>query len=189
MANSPQSDNPTAFLKDLRQSRRFLDRPVPEAIVDDLLEVARWTGSAKNTQPWEFIVVEDPATKQALAGAGDYTAFLANVAVAIAIVLDGAAPRSEAYDEGRVSERLMLAASLHGLGSGTGWFGTREAQERARDILGVPQDRHVWSAVGLGYVDTSAPQRATSVGGGRKPLAELMSYGWYGVRRRENVQG
>ncbi|MBA3276256.1 MAG: nitroreductase family protein [Chloroflexia bacterium] len=185
MAATNQADETIAYLKSLRQSRRFLDKPVPQEIVDDLLEVARWTGSSKNTQPWEFIVVDDLATKKALSEAGAFTAFLANVAVAIVIVLDGAAPRSEAYDEGRVSERIMLAASRHGLGSGTGWFGTDEAQDKARDILGIPPHRHVWSAVGFGHVDTAAPQRATSVAGGRKPLEEIVSYGPSGDRQKE----
>jgi nitroreductase len=129
-------------------------------------------------------VVDDQATKQALSEAGMFTQFLANVAVAIVIVLDGKAPRSEAYDEGRVSERIMLAARHLGLGSGTGWFSGDEPQARVRQILGIPADRHVWSAVGVGYVDESAPQRSASLQGGRKPLDEIVSYGRYGERTR-----
>ncbi len=169
-------------LKDLRQSRRFLDTPVPPEVVADLLEVARWTGSAKNTQPWEFIVVEDRETNVALAGMGQFAGFLDNVALSIVIVLNGTSPRSEAYDEGRVSERLMLAADHHGLGSGTAWFSTPEGKDQVRALLGIPADRDVWSAVGFGYVDTAQPQRATAVGGGRKPLTEIVSYGRYGDR-------
>jgi len=172
-------------LTGLRQSRRFLDRPVPPEIVETLLEVARWTGSAKNGQPWEFVVVDDRATNTALAAAGQFTQFLDNVALSIAIVLPVAASRSVAYDEGRVSERLMLAADHLGLGSGTAWFSTPEAQDQVRSLLGIPPDLVAWSAVGFGYTDTSAPQRASSVGGGRKPLAELASYGRYGARRNE----
>lgn len=184
MATINQRDAYIESLKGLRQSRRFLDKAVPRDIVDQLLEVARWTGSAKNTQPWEFIVVDDRATNTVLSEAGQFTQFLDNVALSIVIVLNGASPRSEAYDEGRVSERLMLAADHVGLGSGTAWFSTPDAQEKVRHLLGIPADRHVWSAVGFGYVDTSAPQRATSVGGGRKPLDEIVSYGQYGARSR-----
>ncbi len=182
MTATKQSDDSIAVLKNLRQSRRFLDKPVPQEIIDDLLDVARWTGSAKNTQPWEFIVVEDRVTNTTLAGAGQFTQFLDNVALSIVIVLNGASPRSEAYDEGRVSERLMLAADHHGLGSGTAWFSTPDAQDTVRQLLGIPADRHVWSAVGFGYVDTSGPQRASSLGGGRKPLGEIVSYGHFGER-------
>lgn len=182
MSATKQPDDTIAFLKNLRQSRRFLDKPVSKEIVQELLDVARWTGSAKNSQPWEFVVVDDRATNTSLSEAGQFTQFLDNVAVSIVIVLNGASPRSEAYDEGRVSERLMLAADHVGLGSGTAWFSTPDAQHTVRQLLGIPADRHVWSAVGFGYADPSAPQRATSVGGGRKPLAEIASYGRYGER-------
>jgi nitroreductase len=98
------------------------------------------------------------------------------------IVLHGVAPRSEAYDEGRLSERLMIAADSFGIGSGTGWFSTDDAKQRVREILNIPQDRDVWQAVAFGYPDPTQSQRATSAAGGRKPLEELVSYGRYGNR-------
>jgi nitroreductase len=165
-------------LRGLRQSRRFLDKPVPAEDLATILEIARWTGSAKNTQPWEFIVVDDHAMNVKLSETAPFTGFLANVPLSIVIVLNGES-RSVPYDEGRVSERIMLAAQALGLGSGTGWFGTPESQAAVRDLLGIPNDKVAWSAVGLGYTDTSQPQSTLS---GRKPLAELVSYGHYGNR-------
>jgi len=173
-----------SWLRALRQSRQFVDQTIPADVLDDLLEVARWTGSSKNSQPWEFIVIDDRDMLRRLSEQGAFTGFLANAALVILIVLDGNAPRSEAYDEGRVSERLMLAARAHGLGSGTGWFSTDDAQNGARELLGIPADRHVWSAVAFGYTDETAEQRASSVSGGRKPLAEIVSHGRYGQRDR-----
>jgi len=169
------------FLRSLRQSRRFTDKPVPREVLDDLLEVARWTGSAKNSQPWEFVVVEDRETLRQIAQAGAYAGFLEGVALAVVIVLNGTSPRSEAYDEGRVSERLMLAGRLHGLGSGTGWF-SDDGPDRVKALLGIPADRHVLSAVGFGYVESSALRVPVGVDLGRKPLQEIVSYGTYGTR-------
>jgi nitroreductase len=165
-------------LRGLRQSRRFLDTPVPAADLTTILEIARWTGSAKNTQPWEFIVVEDKAMNVKLSETEQFTAFLANVPLSIVIVLNGDS-RSVSYDEGRVSERIMLAAQALGLGSGTGWFGLPESRETVRELLGIPADKVAWSAVGLGYTDVGQQQSTLS---GRKPLAELVSYGHYGKR-------
>lgn len=170
------------WLRTLRQSRQFVDQTVPADVLDDLLEVARWTGSAKNTQPWEFIVIDDREMLRRLSDQGAFTQFIAGAALAIVIVLDDNAPRSEAYDEGRVSERLMLAGKAHGLGSGTGWFSTDEAQTGVRTLLGIPEGKDIWSAVAFGYVDESATQRASSTSGGRKPLAEIVSYRRYGER-------
>lgn len=171
------------FLRGLRQSRRFTDQPVPPDVLDDLLEVARWTGSAKNSQPWKFIVVEDRETLARIAQAGQFSGFLAGVALAIVIVLNGTSPRSEAYDEGRVSERLMLAGRLHGLGSGTGWFSS-EGADGIKALLRIPGERHVLSAVGFGYVENEAERMPSGVDRGRKPLAEIVSYGAYGTRTR-----
>ncbi len=169
------------FLRTLRQSRRFTDEPVPNDVLHDLLEVARWTGSAKNSQPWEFIVVQDRETLGRIAQAGQFSGFLGGVALAIVIVLNGSSPRSEAYDEGRVSERLMLAGRLHGLGSGTGWFGG-EGSDGVKALLHIPSERHVLSAVGFGYVENEAERMPTGVDRGRKPLTEIVSYGAYGTR-------
>ena len=172
----------TQQLRSLRQTRRFTDRAVPDEIVDDLLDVARWTGSSKNTQPWHFIVVTDPDDRQQLSGAGQFAGFLAGAPLVIVIAMAGQSPRSEPYDEGRVTERIMLAADDHGLGSGTGWFapGT-EGEDRVKDLLGIPSEMVVRQAVGIGYPD-DADQRATSVSGGRRPFDEVVSRGRFGSR-------
>lgn len=181
MSSTPEADSVIKSLTGLRQSRRFQNTPVPQDILRDLLNVARWSGSSKNSQPWEFIVVDDPETIRALSEAGAYAGFLANAPLVIVIVLNGQSPRSEAYDEGRVSERIMLAASAHGLGSGTGWFSLPENKQQVREILGIPEDRDVWSAVAIGYPDAEG-HRVSGVGGGRKPLEEIVSYGRFSER-------
>jgi nitroreductase len=37
--------------------RAFLDKPVSDALIRDILEAARWAPSGTNTQPWQVIVV------------------------------------------------------------------------------------------------------------------------------------
>lgn len=180
----PQID-PGAFtrqLRGLRQTRQFTDEPVPEDIVADILEVARWTGSAKNTQPWHFIVVTDPETRATLAESGEYAGFLAGAPLVIAIAMKGERPRGQSYDEGRVTERIMLAADAYGLGAGTGWFASGSGgEDRVDQALGVPDGMSVIQAIGIGY-PADADQRARSVQGGRKPLDEIVSRERFGQR-------
>lgn len=177
------------LLRGLRQTRTFTDQPIPEAVVNDLLEVARWTGSAKNSQPWHFVVVDDPADLAELAAAGAFTDFIKGAALAVVILLDGQVPRANAYDEGRVSERLMLAGAAHGLGSGTGWFSTPEAQQRVRDLLDVPAAWDVWSAVVFGH--STGGRQPGPDNRGRRPLEEIASRGRYGhtLDRRADAAG
>ena len=61
------------FLRRQRQSRQFTDEPVSDDDLEAILEVARWTGSSKNTQPWQFVVVTDPEIKREISKATQWT--------------------------------------------------------------------------------------------------------------------
>lgn len=55
-----------AFAADMarrRTTRHFSDRPVPRAIIEDCLRAAGAAPSGANRQPWQFVVIEDPALK------------------------------------------------------------------------------------------------------------------------------
>ncbi len=56
-----------AFVRNVQAVRHFRTEPIPDQALADILDVARWTGSAKNVQPWEFIVIHNRATLTALA--------------------------------------------------------------------------------------------------------------------------
>ncbi|MCC7021653.1 MAG: nitroreductase family protein [Thermomicrobiales bacterium] len=170
-------------MRNVRQARLYEPTPVPDDILHELLEVARWTGSARNTQPWEFIVITDPEQLRKISEIRTPINWVAAVPLAIAIVLNGEDATTEAFDEGRVTERLLIAARLLGLGGGTAWFGDEAQRARAREILGIPADRAAHSVVALGYPTTTKDHRPNPAAGGRKPLAELVSENRLGKRR------
>ena len=164
-------------IRTVRQTRQYLPGNVDPAVLDQLLEIARWTGSARNTQPWHFIVIQDKAQLKALSELRENITWAADGALAIAIVMPGGNLEHEAYDAGRVTERLMLAAKLFGLGAGTAWFGEPEREAKAKELLGVPGDSTVRSMVVIGPSETSKDPRPTGPKPGRKPLSEIVSYG------------
>ena len=51
------------LVKKRRSIRRFKPDPVPDELVQKIIEVARWAPSGFNMQPWEFVVVKDPALR------------------------------------------------------------------------------------------------------------------------------
>ena len=60
-------------IRTVRQARLYRPDPVPADVLDRLLEVARWTGSSRNTQPWHFVVITDrEQLRQVSSGAGDF---------------------------------------------------------------------------------------------------------------------
>jgi nitroreductase len=162
-----------AFLKSLRAVRQFRPDPVPRPVVDDLLQVARWSGSARNRQPWEFVVVRDRGTLRALAAADGYAGHLADAPLGIVLVMAGEQRTQETFDEGRLSERIMLAALAHGVGSSIGWF-TPPGAETVKGRLGIPFERLVRTALSLGYPDEAALAARGKTPQARKPLAELV---------------
>ncbi len=167
-----------AVIRHVRQVRAYTDEPVDPAALDEILEVARWSGSSANTQPWRFIVIDDPDVLKQLADIR--LPWIATAPVAIAIVLDGNKKISEAYDEGRVTERIMIAAKLLGLGSAVAWHGDAGQQAQAKAIRGIPAGLTSRAIVTLGH---PAPSSQRSANGGRKPLTEIVSGNRLGRKR------
>src|ERR1700756_1115152 len=112
-----------AFLRGLRPVLQLRPDPLPEPVLHDILEVARWSGSAGNRQPWEFVVVRDRDMLRRLSAIyGANAGHLATAAVGIAIVIHPEVPDLDAYDEGRLAERILLAAAAQGVGAAVGHF-------------------------------------------------------------------
>ena len=166
-------------LRTVRQIRQYAPDPVSDDVVAQLLQVARWTGSSKNGQPWHFIVVRDPETLRRISRLRPNINWLVGAPLAIAIVLDDEGT-SGAYDEGRVTERLLIGAHALGLGGGTAWFGDDAQQAEAKRILGIPAERTARSMVAIGQPISIKDPRPNPRTGGRKPLSELVSYERWG---------
>ncbi len=177
----PAPVDPVAFLRGLRATRRFAPDPVPEAALADILEVARWSGSSMNRQPWHVVVVRDRATLDALAAIGSYTRHLAGAPLGLFLVMDGHDPIGEAYNDGRLSERIMLAARAHGLGSCIGWFWDEGHEPAAKAVLGVPPERTLRTAISVGYPHRDGGAVRATPSASRKPLAEIVSYERFGA--------
>lgn len=166
-----------AFLRGLRNIRQYRSDPIPQPIVDDILDVARWSGSARNLQPWEFVVVRDRETLRTMGAADGYVAHLTGAPLAIVLVMHGVPTQltQETWDEGRLAERIMLAADAHGLVSSIAWYGGPTATA-ASEILGIPDGRLVRTLISIGYPDRDANAATPSGLSGRKPLPETVHY-------------
>jgi len=170
-----RQDEMIEFLRTLRQVRQFAPGEIPDDQLRAILNVGRWSGSASNKQPWQLIVVRDHDTLQRLADASQTAKHVAGASAAIVIVLDGASKTTETFDEGRLTERLMLAAKVFGIVAGVGWAGDADHARQVRSLLGIPEGKTVRAIVALGYPATSAPGGH----GGRKPFDEVVAFGHY----------
>jgi nitroreductase len=64
------ADPRVAPLIHTRQIRDFTDEPIDDAELNALTDVARWSGSSTNSQPWRFIAIRDTTTLRRIAGLG-----------------------------------------------------------------------------------------------------------------------
>jgi nitroreductase len=106
-----------------RDTRDYADEPVSADVERRILEAGRVSGSSRNTQKWEFVVVEQ--AQQELAGAVYAPENVANAKLVIALVGDAAG-----FDVGRASQNMMLAAWNDGVASCPN--GIRDAEAAAR---------------------------------------------------------
>lgn len=161
---SPETIN---FLRRLRAIREFTSQPIADDVLCDILDVARWTSTAANRQTTEVVVVRDPALLQKFGEWGARPAAGAPLALLLVTSGDGA------FDEGRVGERLALAAAAHGLGSVIATL-KNEGPDETKKLLGIPEDRRARYLVALGNIDrdrrAAAPRNPNA---GRKPLNEF----------------
>jgi len=167
----------------VRQVREFTDAPVDPAALDAVADAARWSGSSRNTQPWRFIVIREPATLRALAEAGlPQTRSLTTARAAIAIALPTEPGRRvvHGYDEGRAAERMLIAASLLDLAAGIAWIRS-EVRPAVAGLLGLPQDRFVRTVVAIGHPTDAARKPKSAPGEARLPREEtVFSERWPG---------
>ena len=173
-------------MRDMRVVRRYSATPIPDDVIRDILEVGRWTGSSKNTQPWEVVVVRDREMLRRLSTLGQFAGHIAGAQLDIVPVLPSA---NNAFDGGRLVERLMLAAWTHGVGSCIGSLWPDDNMRTAMELLGIPKDRWLRATIAMGYPAdanatrvSSTPNMASVIPLGRKPMDEFVSWGRYGRR-------
>jgi nitroreductase len=135
-----------------RNVRTYLPNPVPDADLNRIAEAGWRAPSASNRQHWTFIIVTDGDQLQALSTVWQGARHIAGAAAAIALVLTEPADERtkvvDQYDLGQATYAIMLAAADLGIGTGHSSVGD---QEKARAILGVPEDRYVAYLIGVGY--------------------------------------
>ena len=138
-----------------RSIRKYLDQPVPEELVQKLLAAAMQAPSARNQQPWQFVIIDDRATLDKIPGFMPNAAMAANAPMAIMVCGDLDLETSPGYwvvDCSAATQNMLLAA--HSLGLGAVWCGVYPRQPRMKglkDLLGLPEMVVAHSLVVVGY--------------------------------------
>ena len=159
-----------------RNVRQYTPEPVSEDHLNRIAEAGWRAPSAKNRQPWDFVIVTDPAQLRELStvwrGAGHIAAAPAAIAIVVPVPPDERRLVTDNYDVGQATMAMMIAATDLGIGTGHSSVGD---QEKARAILGVPDDHQVAFMLGVGYPADRplTPIRKPD----RRPFSEVVHHG------------
>ncbi len=157
-----------------RAVREFKDQPLTEDAVQAILNAGRRAQSSKNTQPWQFLAIQNKDTLKALSECGTYAGHLAGAALGIAILTPDPAQRfSIMFDAGQAAAYMQLAAWEVKIGS---CLATIYDHEAARQLLGYPTDIHLNIAISFGYPVDEAYLSTPPQKGGRIPFNDLVHW-------------
>jgi len=160
-----------------RSVRQFADRPVSREDIERIVHAGRLSGSAKNTQPWQFIAVTERETLRGLSECGPWCGHLAGAAFGVVLTVDDLhepPTLTTPFDLGRAAQNMILAAWEMGIGS---CMATIYETQRARDLLSVPAERAIPWAISFGYPAPEAdPRDRPPRAAGRKALDEVLRW-------------
>lgn len=145
--------------------RQFQEKPIPEALVHQIVEAGHLTASSGNKQPWHFIVVEDKQTLQQLGALVSTGPYIAQAPMAIAVGMEQS-PYGIS-DASRAIQSMVLTAWAQGVGSN--WAGFENLQQ-VNPVLGIPQEIEILAVLPFGYPITTLGKGKKK----RKPLGEVV---------------
>ena len=158
--------NLVSVLRSRRSVRAFRSEPVPESLLQELVDLANWAPSAGNLQSRDFSVVRDEATRRALAREADQNELAQ--APAVLVVCTNASRITQYGERGRslfaiqdaaaATENFLLAAHERGLGAV--WMGSFDEGE-VRRILRIPRHARPVTLIAVGWPAEApaAPER------------------------------
>lgn len=158
------SMNFTELLKKRQSVREYNTKKVDRSIIDECLEAARIAPSACNSQPWSFIIIDQPdlidkVAECAFSGIYSMNAFAKEAPVLIGVITEkskltaklGGQFRNTSYaliDVGIACEHLVLKAAEEGLGTCyIGWFN----EKAVKKTLGIKKTKKMDLLISMGY--------------------------------------
>ena len=150
------SDNPVidALLK-RRSIRQYSIKPVDKSEIRLMLKAGMYAPSARNEQPWHFMVIDDRGLLLQIREVHPYASMLSGAALAILVCGDENLELSKGYwpvDCSAATQNILLAA--HALGLGAVWLGVYPRQERQsaiNKIFELPSHIQPFSLISIGH--------------------------------------
>jgi len=137
------------LLKIRRSIRGFQNKDIPQEQLEKIVDTARFAPSARNVQPWEFVVVTDKNKIAELANLGQNAGFMAQAPACIAVFC--ADTRYFLEDGSAATCNILLSATALGIGSC--WIAGDKKPYclQVNALLNAPSGMKLISLIALGY--------------------------------------
>ncbi len=155
-------------LRSRRSHRKYKSDPVPRELIEQIIDAARLAATARNVQPWCFIVVTDPNTRKKIASLAPNGRFIEDAPVCIAVLCEDTKYYLE--DGSAATENILLAAEALGLGSCWVAGDKKPYASTVVKLLGAPESYKLVSLITIGY---SADDSQRSI---KKSLDEVLRW-------------
>ena len=151
-----------------RSVRKYTGDPIPRADLETIVDAGRLAATGGNRQGWDFVVVTERETIDALKVAA---AWMEKAGAILAVVMDPSS-RWWVEDGSAAIENMLIASTALGYGSCwlEGW--TLPHEEAFKDLLGVPEEKRLLTLIPIG-VPVGWPTRE------KKPLDEVIHWERY----------
>ena len=141
-------------IKTRRSIRQFTEQIISDEIIQEILECAMLAPSARNRQPWHFIVVRGKEIFDAVSEAHPHAAMIKQAEAAILVVGDCSDPDNRMWvqDCSAATQNILLAAQA--LGVGTVWCGVYPRDERIagmRQVFKVSEGFMPFALIPMGF--------------------------------------
>ena len=138
-----------SLLKIRRSVRSFSDKGIPKKQLEEIVDAARFAPTARNVQPWEFVVVTDKNKLTELANLAENGRFIAQAVACIAVF--SADTKYFLEDGSAATCNILLAATALGIGSCWVAGDKKPYCQEVNALLNAPLDMKLISIVALGY--------------------------------------
>ena len=157
-----------------RAVRKYREDPLPEDVVRAILHAGRRAQSSKNDQPWHFVAIQNRDKLEAFAATSSNIGHIAGSALTVAIITPPPSRKETIlFDAGQAGAYMQLAAWELGVVS---CLGTVYELDKARRVLGFPDDMHLHLAIAFGYPRPEDAEPRAGRKGGRHTLDGIVHW-------------
>lgn len=154
-----------------RSIRNFLDKIIKKEFIEQIINTARFAPTARNIQPWKFVIISNQEVKAKIAEIAPNGSFISMAPICIAVFCEV----TKYYLEDGSAATTIICNAAAALGIGTCWIaGDKKPYcETVMKIVNAPRDCKLVSLIALGYASEEVRQKD------KKPLKEILFWGMF----------